>query len=133
MNINIKEFLNQKANATKGEYLLVSGLSLVQGGLLIAEMVKDHKERTTWIGIAKRRWQIAEDELSMYEKKMKKLHGRKYDFTENETYKKLKQETVDTFKVWYLNDIDRKIAKLKFAEVKKRAKLEAARAEVEQY
>jgi hypothetical protein len=132
MNNNMKNFLNQKIEVTRGDWLILAGCSLLQSGMVITELVKDHKERTTGIGVAKRKWQVAEDECALYRRKLKKIYGRKVDLNKIDRYVRLREESEIAFKAWMLMDLAEKIGKLGDKESKKKAKLERLKKHIEE-
>lgn len=133
MKINMKNFMNQKIEVTRGDYLALVAVGLIQSTGVIVDLVREHKARTTSIGIAKRAWLVAEDECDLYRKSLRKRYGKKYDLNSNARYLKLRDQATVTFKVYKLMELEEKIAKLGVKETKKREKLEAEKKAVEAY
>ena len=109
--MNVKRFLNQKLVITRQNQLISMGIGITQLGMVVYDLYQYNKLRTTKIGIAHRKWQIAEDELKLYEKRLIKLYGRKYDVNSGVTYRHLKDEANAAFKVYALMEIEEKLVK----------------------
>ena len=133
MKINMKDYMSQNIEVKRGDYLALAAIGLIQSTSIIVDLVKEHKSRTTKIGIAYRKWLAAEDEYDLYRRELKKKYGKNYDLTTNTRLARLNSESIELFKVWKLMDIEQKIEKLGEKETKKRAKLEESRKIVEQY
>lgn len=110
--MNVKRFLNQELVITRRNQLISMGVGITQLSMVAYDLYQYHKLRTTKIGIAHRKWQIAEDELSLYRKKLIKLYGKKYDINSIARYRRLTDEANAAFKVYALMEIDEKLGKL---------------------
>lgn len=110
--MNVKRFLNQELVITRRNQLISMGVGITQLGMVAYDLYQYNKSRTTRTGIAHRKWQIAEDELSLYRKKLIKLYGRKYDMNSIASYRRLRDEANTAFKTFALMEIEEKLIKL---------------------